>query len=306
MSITPSPGEHWVYRKNDRAASQEVEVLAITTDGRKQRCEIRFVEDSRTETVPVARLRTAWENVEAFDMRMSNWERLGDFDLHDVEQYALDDVFETLVPESVATLEYRPVRCAVTVHDEASFADLIGVPFDEVARQCFSCKIDGELTLSPEGALIAAELMCRRDPQTVLDLVIAEEADAREKCRHGRYWGGSKIHGRDRSDPQFEWQVYLESTRPRLELLRQWCGFRAVTADERRRAAEDEARRLDLLLVRAIEALPETQSALADSLRREHELERITPARSRPQVDRPLRPDEMPVREIRVRQRRWW
>ncbi|MGW8812581.1 hypothetical protein [Gordonia terrae] len=39
VSITPSPGEHWVYRKNDRAASQEVEVLAITTDGRKQRCE---------------------------------------------------------------------------------------------------------------------------------------------------------------------------------------------------------------------------------------------------------------------------
>ncbi|MAU84041.1 MAG: hypothetical protein CME34_19655 [Gordonia sp.] len=136
--------------------------------------------------------------------------------------------------------------------------------------------------------------------------LVSQRRQARVDCHHRRYCGDSKIHGRDRSDPQFEWQVYLESTRPRLELLRQWCGFRAVTADERRRAAEDEARRLDLLLVRAIDALPDTQSALADIFRREHELERITPARVRPQVDRPLRTDEVQVREVKVRGRRWW
>jgi hypothetical protein len=50
-----------------------------------------------------------------------------------------------------------------------------------------------------------------------------------------------------------------------------------VTIDERLRAAESEARRLDLLLARTIEELGVHAERAADALTEEHEKERITP-----------------------------
>jgi hypothetical protein len=58
---------------------------------------------------------------------------------------------------------------------------------------------------------------------------------------------------------------------------------------------------MELLLVRATDELKKHDAVLADVIGREHEAERITPKRVRPQVDRPLLPSEMPVREIKVR-----
>lgn len=304
----PVPSELWVYRKNDNAPSECVEVLGVTQQGRKKRAEIRFVDDPpRVEVVPLGRLRTPWANVQAHDEYIANWEKLAAFELHDVEAAAIAEVFEALVPESVADIYDGRHDYVVSVHDETAFAAIVGCPISEVATQCFSCRDGDTVLLGREGALISAELACRRNPQPILDVVFAEEAEAREGCKHGRK-RTYKLHADDgdMTSPYWEWYWYLKSTRPRLELLRQWCGFRAVTADERRRAAEDEARRLDLLLVDAIEELERLNSPSAEWIKREHDEKRITPERVRPQIDRPLRPDEMPVREIKVRSRRWW
>lgn len=304
----PSIGEYWVYRKSDNAPSQRVEVLSVTEQGRKQRAEIKFVDVSdRVETVPLSRLRTPWSNVQSFDESMANWEKLAAVKLHDVEESALEEVFEALFPETIATIFDGRVDYVVSIHDTAAFEDVVGCSIADISRQCFSCSEGGTLLLCRNGALISAELACRRNPQPILDVVFAEEAEAREACKHGRNRDyGRRANGSDRTSPYWEWDWYLKYTRPRLELLRQWCGFRAVTADERRRAAEEEARRLDLLLTRAIDALKDHHELLANVLKEEHESERITPERVRPQIDRPLRPDEMPVREIKVRSRRWW
>ncbi|MBX4170304.1 hypothetical protein K3M35_16840 [Rhodococcus sp. DMU2021] len=304
----PGIGEHWVYRKSDNAASERVKILGLTEQGRKQRAEIKFVDVSdRVETVPLNRLRTPWSNVQSFDESMANWEKLAAPELHAVEEDAIGEVFGELFPESVTTIYDRRPHYVVSIHDAATFEDIVGCSIADIARQCFSCREGDTVLLCRNGALLSAELACRRNSQPILDIVFTEETEAREACKHGRSREyGRRANDSDRTSPYWEWDWYLEHTRPRLELLRQWCGFRAVTADERRRAAEKEARRLDLLLTRAIDTLKDHHELLASVLEQEHESERITPERVRPQIDRPLRPDEMPVREIKVRSRRWW
>ncbi len=76
---------------------------------------------------------------------------------------------------------------------------------------------------------------------------------------------------------------------------------------ERIVAAENEAVRLDELLDRAIDALKEHgEDSLADALRREQIEDQITPSKVRPLIERPLSPNEIPVRiEYRNRPWRW-
>ncbi|WP_447002334.1 hypothetical protein ACRAKI_21665 [Saccharothrix isguenensis] len=126
----------------------------------------------------------------------------------------------------------------------------------------------------------------------VLDWVIKNESEYREKTKRG-------------SDPEWEYRWYLEHGRPRHELLRGWCGHRAVTMQERLAAAEAEVQRLDVLVARLVDQLKgKGHSIFADVIERVHEEERITPANYRPVVDRPLKPSEIPVRYVRA-PRRW-
>lgn len=93
--------------------------------------------------------------------------------------------------------------------------------------------------------------------------------------------------------------------RPVHEIIRQWCGYRAVSYQERLAAAEAETRRLDVVLARAIDDLRASgKDIFAGFLEEEHERRRITPARVRPMVERPLSPSEMPVRYV-TQPRRW-
>jgi hypothetical protein len=226
LSVSPATGEHWVYRKNDAAPSEQVEILDLTQQGRKERARVRFVAEPsrRVEVVPRTRLRTAWANVEAFDTYMDNMARLADFELDDVEDIAIGYVFADLVPESVATITDKPNYNVLTIHDPAQFERLLGCPVANLAARCFSCEVDGKQMLSREATLIAAELICRRDPQPILDVVYEEEREARERCMRGSPREQPTQYGSTTTDPQWEWKFYVEYTRPRLELLRQWCG----------------------------------------------------------------------------------
>jgi hypothetical protein len=99
--------------------------------------------------------------------------------------------------------------------------------------------------------------------------------------------------------------MYLKYWRPLHELLRQWCGHRAVTLQERLGAAESEVHRLDVMVSRLIDGLKKDgQDFFARVIEEEHEAERITPEKLRPVVERPLHPFEIPVRYVRS-QRRW-
>jgi hypothetical protein len=149
-----------------------------------------------------------------------------------------------------------------------------------------------------------AEFACRVNPMPILDEVIEEEQKYREKTKRGELYVGHDGQNRT-SSPEWEYRRYLEHGRPLHELLRGWCGHRAVTMQERLAAAEAEVQRLDVLITRLIDQVKgHGHSTFAEVMERVLEEERITAANYRPVVDRPLKPSEIPVRYERA-PRRW-
>ncbi|WP_454226251.1 hypothetical protein [Propioniciclava flava] len=148
--------------------------------------------------------------------------------------------------------------------------------------------------LSADGTLAIAECACRINPMPVLDWVLEDEKDYRDKSKNGRP-AVSYDKRAYTTSPGWEYQWYLEHGRPVHELLRSWCGQRAATLQERLGAAEAENRRLDEIITRIFEELKRLGHAqAADHLIRTYEEDRITPANYRPVVDRPLKPSRDP------------
>jgi len=303
-----STGEEWAFRQHDDAPSERVRVLAIHEGKRANRVDLLFLDDPDErieERVPAGRLRVLWSDVEAFDARMATLGRLKDEGVTDAESSALATVYALLLPHDIAEWTLSPVRHATQIHDPDRFAAHTGIDLERVLARAAHLDDETGILLSPLGSILIAEQLCARNPETVLAKVHAEEHETRIRCIHG----GTFKHGRskDRTSAEWEWRYYLEWTRPVHELLRQWCGHRAVTAHERILAAENEVVRLDELLDRAIDALRDNgQEILADSLRREQIDDEITPSKVRPLIERPMSPSEIPVRiEYRTRPRRW-
>jgi hypothetical protein len=282
-------------------------VLAVRPKKTSFSVEIEFLDPpdtGRIDRVPATRLRVPWDEVAGFDERMANWSRLGDLDLDDTEQSAVETVYERLIPTAVANWEWNPVRLATAVHESAALTGLIGTPLEAILEQCESFVLERDLMISPTGTLLIAEAACRANPIPILDWVIAEEERLREKVKRG----GLHVVARKEvaTSPEWEYRWYRVRDRPLHELLRHWCGHRAVTFQERLLAAEAENHRLDVLLAAVLDALRQSGADhVAVMYEEEHERDRTTPERARPVVDRPLSPAEIPVRYERAR-RRWW
>lgn len=300
-------GDEWAYRQRDEAVSERVRILAVEPKTNSVRVEITFLDepDRRTEKVPGSRLRVPWSEVDAFNTRMANWERVDNLELDDVESSCVEEIFQLLIEQEIAELLWSPVSCATSIQDRSQLSDLIGAPIDDILASVPWFELEGRIIVSPAGTLLLVEAACRAHSVRVLDVVLEQEAECRHKCKFGS--DRPRFRGDDTSTtPEYEYNWYRRYDRPRHELLRQWCGHRAVTHYERFLAAEAEVHRLDVLvtdLVKTLDGLGEHDAAarFAD----EHEQDRITPHTIRPIVDRPLHPSEIPVREVRVR-RRWW
>lgn len=300
-------GDEWVYRLRDGAASERVRIVAVVPKKSSVRLDVVFLDDpdERVENVPGARLRVPWSEVRAYDALMDNWQRISGFELDDVERGCVEEVFLALIPTDVAELLWSPVACATVVRDRARVGELIGVPIDEVlATAAWFDHVDG-VVVSPAASLFIAEAACRANPTPILDQVIEEETALRHRCKHGWRRTNTSTGENEDTTPEWEYYWYRRHERPHHELLRQWCGHRAVTAQERTLAAEAENQRLDILLTEVIEALEHAGGKMsARQFAEEHERDRITPYTIRPIVDRPLHPSEIPVREVPAR-RRW-
>lgn len=298
-------GEEWIYRLKDSAPSQRVRVLGVQPKKTSSRVDVEFLdEDGRTENVPGSRLRGLWSEVIGYDALMDNWQRI-EFELTNAEEGAVSEVFHNLIAEDLATCEWSPVRYATAIHDRAGLVELLGGDLDELLEGVPSFDLGGVLMVSPRGTLLISEAICTRRPADVLAWVVAEEADIREACKRGSRLRSTTGRVNTTTSPEWEYEWYLKEHKPRHELLRQWCGHRAVTFHERLDAAEAEVRRLDVLVARLIDSAREKGNDLfADFMDEEHNKERITPEKIRPVVERPLSIHEMPVREVRV-SRRW-
>ncbi|WNV90353.1 hypothetical protein [Umezawaea sp. Da 62-37] len=301
-------GDEQIYRQRDHDPSQRVRVLAIDTSKRNPRYKIEFLDGEaagKQENVPERRLRGPWSHVRRYDESMADWERVSAFELTDIEGSAVGLVFDALIPDEVAELRWSPH--VTEIIDPVKLESLIGLPTEElIERVEFLTDGDGHRVLSQEGTLLIAELACQVNPMPILDLVVEEERKYREKTTRGESYTDHRGEERT-SSPEWEYSWYLERGRPLHELLRGWCGHRAVSMQERLAAAEAEVRRLDLLVTRLVDQLRENgHSMFADVIASVHEEERITPANYRPVVDRPLKPSEIPVRYIEVPRRRSW
>lgn len=306
----PGPGEEWAYRLKEFDPSERVLVHAVTHDKRKSRADIEFVDGAKSGTrtsVPGGRLKVPWREATAYDLTMANWRRLGSERLDEVEDYAVTIVFGCLIPEDVADPDGGRVPNTTTVFKPDELENLIGLPPAQLAEMFPSFEHNGNLVLSPEGTLAIAENACRRNPHPILAEIMEEEARTREHCKRGRDCISPLDGTESFSSPEREYDFYVRYDKPRHELLRQWCGYRAVSVHERLAAAEAECRRLDEVLARTIDTLKNGDAAgMAEALEREHEEGRITPYNVRPVPDRPLAPWEVPVREVPARRRWGW
>lgn len=299
----------WAYRTRDDSPSERVQIQAMTPKKNSARIDIVFLDDpnQRVENVPASRLRVLWEQVSSYDELMANWQHVDDLTLDDVEQHCVYQVYDRLIPEEIAEAEWSPVRDATTVRERAGLEAIIGKPLDDILDDvAWFAPDETTVTMSPAGTLLVAEAACRANSNRILEKIFEEEKALRHKCKNGAERRNSLTGEQESTSPEYEYWWYRRWDKPAHELLRQWCGHRAVTAHERLTAAEAENERLDILLQRAIDALAGASDGemLAKALAEEHERDRITAYTVRPVVDRPLHPSEIPVREVPVR-RRW-
>lgn len=312
MRVDPSRfvvGDIWAYRARDTAGSERVRIETVTVNKHSVRVQITFPDQPQRppEDIPATRLRVPWDQVETYDARMSEWQRIDNGDLDDIEDSCVSHVFELLIPPSVAEPQWSPVKQALAIQDLPALTDLVGMTAEQLLATGEWFDNDGTIMLSPIGTLALAQQACRHRPMPILDWIIEQETEHRHRCKHGTERKSPRSGEMEHTSPEWEYRFYRQYYRPQLELLRQWCGHRAVTFQERLIAAEAETRRLDLLVTELIEALERAGDTLgAERFYTEHEQDRITAETSRPVVDRPLDPSEIPVREITVRRRRWW
>lgn len=181
-------GDICIYRDHDYAPSERVQIVDIQRGKQSFRADIEFLDGDKggvRKNVLGNRLRGHWSDVDEYDLNMANWESLEDFKVTDVEESAIETVFELLVPESVATWEWKPIHFVTTVHDAEALVKVTGVPTADLVADIAWFERDGETMLSPEGTLLIADLACRRNPMPILEWVIEEEKVKREECKRG-------------------------------------------------------------------------------------------------------------------------
>ena len=289
-------GAEWIYRARTYSASERVRILTIEERKHTTRIDIEYLDGKRAskqENVPEGRLHGPWSRVAQFDEEMANWERIAGGRLDGVEESAVLDVFQLLIPDDVA-IYCDSTRYGTTILDRHAMAELLERPLTDVLDQAEWFDRGGVVELSAEGTLLIAEFACAANSFAVLEDVMSKEAASRENCKRGRDVDNPFEKGFSR--PEREYEIYRKFDRPVHELLRNWCGHRAVSTTERLLAAEAEVRRLDILVAKLIELLREHDPNQAGWLDQEHDDERIRPETIRPVVDRPLEPQEIPAR----------
>ncbi|MCA4997296.1 hypothetical protein HWD35_21465 [Tsukamurella tyrosinosolvens] len=310
MNSSIEPGAEQIYRLHDFSPSERVRVVAIDRRKKTPRYEVEFLDGEKAgvvENVPGVRLRGDWVNVGDYDARMTYWERFVAEGIDRAEDSAVTRVFEELVPGEIARLDWSRSTTTVTVIDATRLAELIGLPGEDVLDGLDYFLDDEGAVVSPAGTMRIAEAVCRAHPMPILDWVMADEKMRQAECTQGRRI--TTTSGKDINiNPEHSYRLYIEYDRPVHEMLRAWCGHRAVSLQQQIDAAEAEVRRLNELLTRVIDQLKSHEhSIVAEIIEREQFEGRITPANVRPVVNRPLKPSEMPHREVPARRgRRWW
>ena len=204
--------------------------------------------------------------VSQYDATMDGWSRLKAESIDKNESSAMWAALELVIPSEVAELFVTPVDDAPGCPRSIGAEKLTGQPLSAFQAEHSWIVHDGEPCLSPLASLSVVEMACRKNPTPVLDLVMTEEAEVREKSKRGGTAEDWETRKPVETSPRYEYEFYVRWKKPVQELLRQWCGHRSVTAHERLLAAEAEVNRLDVLLAWSVNCIRRVNESTAEAI----------------------------------------
>lgn len=284
-------GEEWIYCAPRVGVSERVRIIEIVHVPKRQpRVRVEFLDPPKAglvEEQPRDRLSVRWSELGKYKRAWAGWASLRkDRKLSEFETWPLHVLFRSLVPPDVAAVEWSPVQDSLRVADVLELEKLVGCPMSEVTRDVRWFELDGQIFLSPAGAVKVCEFACRNNVSVVVEWLTAQDLKWREKC------------SRDKDDYEF----YESRVRRVHELIRSWCGVLQVVEYEQRLVTERENDRLHKVLIEHIAELRQRgEEVLADQLEWRR-LEKATILEVHPAVEPPA-PPPMVIRRARRRVR---
>ena len=253
----PKVGESWAYRERQIDDVVAVEVVKVGTQ-RPARVLVRFVDErfeGRQDWVPPARLKVLWTAVDAFREREARWSRVEELGVGDEPvSRAADEVFEALVDQDIARMEYREAG-ASRITDSGRLAELTDLDAALWAQRPDGFIEGKDLVVPwPITEQIAAAA-ARRNPNPILDAVRNEENEARYHAIHGHWYRGRGSRPDHTIPADICIQVDNEHGKPRRAILREWCGADAADRYDELAELHREIHRVGQLAEAAIDAL---------------------------------------------------
>lgn len=299
VSEQPTVGDEYAYRRRDDSPSEQVRIVELGPPKQHRRIVIEHLDGERageTEDVPVRRLKVPWSDVERYDRHQEVFARFDAIECEIGEESAVQAVFRVLIPSRVADFGSAPVYFSTTIRLTDALTAITGVDTAEILDRFESVDFDGGIVVSGMATLCICELACRTNPMPVLDDLRERETTAMIRSKNGHKDRRQGLKGGESFTPYDDHEHYLTFQRPEFELLRQWCGNRAVSFQERMIAAEQECHRLELIVVDALRRIHELEGESRQflAIRDDYSLRRITPESVRPIVERPLRYGDCP------------
>lgn len=279
-------GEFWSYRESDRyGVPQRVAILGKVRKGKTSvHYEIELASGKR-KVVPGARLVCPWSEADDYEQDWRELRRVESQPVDEVEGYCALVICEELIGFEKVDLS-RPDYVAL-IDEPSAVEELLGQPLNSLLEGTEIYQRGPVLHVSAEGTVRIARSYCEAHPDQAALLVREREVKAATRCKEGT----ADI------TPQRFYEWYLEYDRPRIDVLREWVGYRAMSQVERLIAAEAEVGRLRELLRRAIDELAHGHPPLAESLTRQVWEDEITAANVRPYPQAPHRcPPPPPAR----------
>lgn len=286
-------GDVVAYRESDSIVGQSLKarVVSIQPSGKASFRYSLELEDGSIRKVPRPRIKGPWARAAEIDELVNHQVRL-----HAQRSGEEEDSAASFMIESCRLGETIDLGSGddFVITDAKALEGLVDSPLDVLLEGVLTASCEEGLQISPLGGVRIVQRFAEVSPDEVLEVVAKEEKEWKLKLREHQ----GIISAR------WEWEFYCEHYRPMFELWREWCGFAAVRKYERELAAEAEGARLFDLAKRLIEIIEEKQPEIAQMYRQELLAEQITPYTIRETPDRPLEPDEIPVR-VEYRRRRW-
>jgi hypothetical protein len=171
------------YRARGIDPLVQVEVCRLGTQ-KPARVQVRFIDEAaegRVEWVPPARLKCAWEDVDAFRLAEERWARIDDAGISDDEPtyWALSSIFEKFLSGSVVHFEHRHGG-ALRILDLAGLAKALDVTDIEIEAHDEAFQDDDdwfdddipEATLRANGATLIAHFVERLGNTTTSSMML--------------------------------------------------------------------------------------------------------------------------------------